>query len=334
LLLLDPLLLFQVGFQLSYAAVFAIVWIYPLLQKLWIPQYWIIKKGWELVSVSIAAQLGVFPISLFYFHQFPGLFLISSLLILPFLTFILGFGILVIVLSLANSLPPVLVTIYDTVIRWMNSIIGLVAQQENFLFRNISFDTIQLILSYAIIISMVTVFIKVSYKRVVVFLVFVLCFQSYVLGIGHLAQDKESLVIGHLGRNSGLIHQTGQKLTVFSTNPEATARMANDYAIAQNIIEMQHRPIKNSYLIGGKRMVILDSTDMALPKNYEVSTLVLTQSPKINLERLLDSIAPNIIIADGSNYKSYISRWKATCHKKKLPFHHTGENGAFIYTWQ
>ena len=334
LLLLDPLLLFQVGFQLSYAAVFAIVWIYPLLQKLWIPQYWIIKKGWELVSVSIAAQLGVFPISLFYFHQFPGLFLISSLMILPFLTFILGFGILVIVLSLANSLPPVLVTIYDTVIHWMNSIIGLVAQQENFLFRNISFDTIQLILSYAIIISMVTVFIKVSYKRIVVFLVFVLCFQSYVLGIGHLAQDKESLVIGHLGRNSGLIHQTGQKLTVFSTNPEATARMANDYAIAQNIIEMQHRPIKNSYLIGGKRMVILDSTNMALPKNYEVSTLVLTQSPKINLERLLDSIVPNIIIADGSNYKSYISRWKATCHKKKLPFHHTGENGAFIYTWQ
>ncbi|MEZ4969524.1 MAG: ComEC family competence protein [Flavobacteriaceae bacterium] len=89
LLLLDPLLLFQVGFQLSYAAVFAIVWIYPLLQQLWNPPNWIIKKGWELVSVSIAAQLGVLPISLYYFHQFPGLFLVSSLLILTFLTFIL-----------------------------------------------------------------------------------------------------------------------------------------------------------------------------------------------------------------------------------------------------
>ncbi|MEQ8216837.1 MAG: ComEC family competence protein [Arenibacter sp.] len=334
LLLLDPLLLFQVGFQLSYAAVFAIVWIYPLLQKLWNPQYWIIKKGWELVSVSIAAQLGVFPISLFYFHQFPGLFLISSLLILPFLTFILGFGILVIALSLANGLPSLLVTIYNTVIRLMNSIIGLVAQQENFLFKNISFDAIQLILSYGIIITIVTVFIKASYKRVVVFLVFVLCFQSYILGIRHLAENKESLVIGHIVRHSVLIHQTGQKLTVFSTSPKATVRMANDYAIAQNILELQHRPLKNSYLIGGKRMVILDSYNMGLPINYEVSTLVLTQSPKINLERLLDSIAPNIVIADGSNYKSYISRWKATCHKKKLPFHDTAEKGAFLYTWQ
>ena len=333
LLVLDPLLLFQVGFQLSYAAVFAIVWIYPLLQKIWNPQYWIIKKGWELVSVSIAAQLGVFPISLFYFHQFPALFLISSLLILPFLTFILGFGILVIVLSLVNSLPHVFVTVYDNVIRWMNWVIGLVAQQENFLFRNISFDAVQLILSYGIIITMVTVFIKASYKRVVVFLVFVLCFQFYVLGIGHLAQKKESLMIGHVARNSGLIHQTGQKLTVYCSNPTATIRMTNDYAIAQNTTELEHRPIKNSYLIKGKRMVLLDSINTALPMNYDVSTLVLTQSPKINLERLLDSIAPDIVIADGSNYKSYVDRWKATCHKKMLPFHYTGEKGAFVYTW-
>lgn len=334
LLLLDPLLLFQVGFQLSYAAVFAIVWIYPLLQKLWNPPYWIIKKGWELVSVSIAAQLGVLPISLYYFHQFPGLFLISSLLILPFLTFILGFGILVIVLSLTNSLPPILVTFYDTVIRWMNSIIGLVARQESFLFRNIPFDAVQLILSYGIIITMVTAIIRASYKRVAVFLICILCFQCYVLGIGHIARSKESLVIGHIARNSGLIYRTGQKLTVFTNNPKATTRMANDYATAQNTKELEYRPIKNSYLIKGKRMVILDSAHTTLPINYNVHTLVLTQSPKINLERLLDSIAPKIVIADGSNYKSYIDRWKATCFKKKLPFHYTGENGAFLYSWQ
>jgi competence protein ComEC len=334
LLLLDPLLLFQVGFQLSCAAVFAIVWIYPLLQKLWSPQYWFIKKGWELVSVSFAAQLGVLPISLYYFHQFPGLFLVSSLLILPFLTFILGFGILVIALAMANSLPPVLVILYDTVIRWMNTIIGTVAAQENFLFRNISFDAFQLILSYGIIITMVLVFIKATYKRVMVFLAIILCFQAYVLAIGHLTQHKESLVIGHIPRNSGLIHQTGQKITVFTHDPKATTRMANDYAIAQHTITTEHRPIGNSYLIKGKRMVVLDSANTALPLDLDVSTLVLTQSPKINLERLLDSISPKIVIADGSNYKSYIARWKATCHKKKLPFHYTGENGAFLYAWQ
>jgi competence protein ComEC len=334
LLLLDPLLLFQVGFQLSYAAVFAIVWIYPLLQKLWNPKYWVIKKGWELVSVSIAAQLGVLPISLYYFHQFPGMFLVSSLLILPFLTFILGFGILVIALAMANSLPPVLVILYDTVIRWMNTIIGMVAEQENFLFRNISFDAIQLVLSYGIIISMVLVFIKVTYKRVMVFLPIILCFQAYVLGISYQTQNKESLVIGHIPRNSALIHQTGQKITVFANDPKATTRMVNDYAVAQNTITTEHRPIGNSYVIKGKRLVILDSINTTLPIKVGISTLVLTQSPKINLERLLDSVSPQMVIADGSNYRSYVERWKATCHKKKLPFHYTGENGAFLYAWQ
>lgn len=84
ILLVKPLFLFQVGFQMSYAAVFAIVWIYPKLQKFWFPDNFIIRKTWQLLSVSAAAQLGVLPISLFYFHQFPALFFISNLLIIPF----------------------------------------------------------------------------------------------------------------------------------------------------------------------------------------------------------------------------------------------------------
>jgi competence protein ComEC len=81
-------------------------------------------------------------------------------------------------------------------------------------------------------------------------------------------------------------------------------------------------------------LVILDSINTTLPIKVGISTLVLTQSPKINLERLLDSVSPQMVIADGSNYRSYVERWKATCHKKKLPFHYTGENGAFLYAWQ
>lgn len=334
LLLLDPLLLFQVGFQLSYAAVFSIVWIFPLLQKLWVPQIWFLKKTWELVSVSLAAQLGVLPLSLFYFHQFPGLFLVSSLLILPFLTFILGFGILVITLSLTHSLPPFLVTFYDTVIRWMNTTIGTVAQQENFLFRNISFDSIQMILSYGIIISMVMALTKISYKRVMVFLAMIISFQSYILTNKYLTKQKETLVIGHITRNTALLHQTGEKITIHTNNHKASARMSNDYAIAQNITKIEHRPINNTFLIGCERLLLLDSSMVQLPKGKTISTLLLTQSPKINLERLLDSVSPKLVIADGSNYRSYIERWKATCSNKKIPFHATSEKGALIYNLQ
>ncbi|MDH3381646.1 MAG: ComEC family competence protein, partial [Flavobacteriaceae bacterium] len=85
LLLINPLYFFNVGFQLSYLAVFAIVIIQPMISKIWNPKNKIIKFFWNLLTVSFAAQFGVLPLSLYYFHQFPGLFIISNLVIIPFL---------------------------------------------------------------------------------------------------------------------------------------------------------------------------------------------------------------------------------------------------------
>lgn len=329
LLVFDPLLLFQVGFQLSYAAVFAIVWIYPLLQKFWSPKNWIIKKGWELLSVSFSAQLGVLPISLYYFNQFPGLFFVSSLLILPFLAFILGIGILIIVLALINNLPPILVVIYNGIIGWMNSIIAWVAQQESFIFRNISFDAVQLILAYGIIFSLVSLWQKISFKKTAILLSAIICFQLWGLVLRYKINGEEQLILGHTGRNTTLLHQKGQKVMVFTNNWSSSKRMATDYAIAKHASELAHYPLRNSFIIGTERLLVLDSSFISLPKNIPIATLLLTQSPKINLERMLDSLQPQLVLADGSNYHSYIDRWKVTCLKRKLPFHYTGEKGAY-----
>ncbi|WP_223883353.1 ComEC/Rec2 family competence protein [Arenibacter lacus] len=332
LLLINPLLLFQVGFQLSYAAVFAIIWIYPLLQKLWIPKNWVLKRGWELLAVSVAAQLGVLPLGLYYFHQFPGLFFLSSLLILPFLALILGIGIVVITLALTNSLPHVLVVLYNNIIGWMNTTIAWVAQQERFIFRNISFDAIQLLLGYTILITLVWMLEKVTFKRTALFLCSIICFQLWVIGKTQHIYQKELLVLGHTGNNTTLLHQTGQKAMVYTNNWSKANRMVTDYSIAQHLRQIEHRPIKNSFKIGKESLIVIDSTFSKLPSHYlKATTLLLTQSPKINLERLLDSVQPKLILADGSNYHSYIARWKATCQKRKLPFHYTGEKGAYIF---
>ena len=75
--------LFDVGFQLSYLAVFGIIWMQPKLYAIYKPRFIIDRKIWELVTVSIAAQIGILPLSIYYFHQFPGLFLLSNLVIIP-----------------------------------------------------------------------------------------------------------------------------------------------------------------------------------------------------------------------------------------------------------
>ena len=329
LLVINPMLLFQAGFQMSYAAVFSIVWLYPLLQKLWFPKNWIINKVWQLLSVSIAAQLGVLPISLFYFHQFPGLFFISNLLVVPFLGLILGMGILVIAIALCNSLPSFLANLYNSLIGLMNEVIAWVAQQEAFVFRNISFDIIQLVLSYFIIITFITVFTKATFKRVTVFLVGIIGFQIWLFFVSYSANQKEILLVAHQTKNSILIYQTGNSSTIIAKDLITTKRIITDYTIAERVKHIDYSKIKNSYMFKNATLLVVDS--LGVYSNQNTDYLLLTQSPKINLERLIDSINPKQIIADGSNYHSYIDRWRKTCLKRKLPFHYTGEKGAYYF---
>ena len=76
--------------------------------------------------------------------------------------------------------------------------------------------------------------------------------------------------------------------------------------------------------------LVLDSTGLQRSPSFPIHGLVLTQSPRLNLDRWLDSIKPNIVVADGSNYTSYINRWEATCSKKNIHFHRTDSDGAYI----
>lgn len=331
ILLIKPTYLFHVGFQMSYAAVFAILWVYPLMQRFWFPKNRITKYIWQLLSVSVAAQLGVLPISLFYFHQFPGLFFVANLIIIPFLGIILAFGIIVIVLSLFNILPTFVSKIYSEIIRYMNALVEWIAQQEAFIFRNISFDALQLFLLYTIIILAIYTLIKPTFKRLALCLLGVITFQLWLVYTKYKTTNKEELIVLHQSRNSGLLYKKGVELHLFSNAPEKLERITTTYKIAERSNLPTIDSLKNSYYFAQKSIYIIDSSAIYPPKKSQIEFLVLTQSPKLNLERLLDSIRPKMVIADGSNYKSDIAFWQATCKKRKLPFHYTGEKGAYYF---
>lgn len=99
LMILNPYWITETGFQLSYLAVFGIMSMHPLLviqiefQQLWL------HRIWELVSVSLCAQVITVPVGLYYFGQFPDYFLLSNLVIIPISTLAIYGGILVLVTS-------------------------------------------------------------------------------------------------------------------------------------------------------------------------------------------------------------------------------------------
>ncbi len=96
---LDPGVIFEVGFQLSYVAVAGILLIQPLMVRFWIPPNMILEYFWQLTAVSIAAQLATFPLSVYYFHIFPSYFLIANLVIIPLSFLVMSTGIVFLVTS-------------------------------------------------------------------------------------------------------------------------------------------------------------------------------------------------------------------------------------------
>lgn len=118
LLAYDPLMLFQVGFQLSYAAVAGIMYFYPRFYGLWkapdLP-LGIADKIWSILCVSAAAQLATFPLGMYYFHQFPNYFLLANLFAVPLAFCILSGGIIVLLLSW----QPLLAQWSGTALKWL-----------------------------------------------------------------------------------------------------------------------------------------------------------------------------------------------------------------------
>ncbi|MGX1931192.1 ComEC/Rec2 family competence protein [Flagellimonas sp. 2504JD4-2] len=330
ILLVKPLFLFQVGFQMSYAAVLAIVWIYPKLQQFWFPNNILVRKIWQLLSVSGAAQLGVLPISLYYFHQFPALFFVSNLLIIPFLGIILGLGILVIVLSLVGWLPDFLVETYTFIIKTMNGAIAWIAEQESFIIRDIPFDGIQLLLGYFISIVGVFFLSKPKLKNSLALLAGIILLQVWAIKNQYHLKQKESLILAHQTRNSLLLHQKASTLNLYTTDSSNNNRIVKDFRIHKRIDYLSDNPLRNSFHIKEKNLYVMDSLAI-YPPSRQIDFLLLTQSPKVNLERLIDSVCPKLLLADGSNYASYVKRWKQTCDKKEIPFHSTSEKGFYVF---
>ncbi|MDO1501524.1 ComEC/Rec2 family competence protein [Winogradskyella maritima] len=330
-LLIHPRFLFEVGFQLSYLAVLGIVSIKPLFDKLWRPKFYPVKLFWDAFTVTVSAQVGVLPISLFYFHQFPGLFFISNTLIIPFLALILGFGILVIVLALLNILPEFIVTSFSFVITSLNDFIAWVAEFENFLFKDIPFGLWHAIALYLVILASVQLFRKAHFATFRNLMIALVLFGG-VLIYTKQQYSSDELIIFHKSRQTLIAEKSGREIKVFHTMDSLSKskdQTIKTYKVGEFISELKEDSLRNVFQMKNKTLLVVDSLSSYKVKSFRPDYILLTQSPKLNLERLIDSLQPQCIIADGNNYKSYVLRWKGTSERKKIPFHSTYEKGFY-----
>ncbi len=333
LLCFNPLLLFSVGFQLSYLAVFAIVWIQPIVAQRYHPKYYVIKKLWETFTVTIAAQLGLLPLTLFYFHQFPGLFFVSNLIIIPFLGVLLGYGIAIILLACFGILPQFMAVLFGLCIDFMNNCISWVAKQEEFLFTGIPFSKMMLIMLFIVIILVMMMLQKQERRRLYLSGISMLTMVSILIYEKHTASKIQELVIFQNQRNTTLGVLENLELHIYSKDSISSKTqkfLFENYQIQNHTTLVINNRLKNVYKYKEKTILIIDSSSIYNITALKPDILLLSNSPKIHLDRVINSLHPKQIIVDGSNYKSFIDQWEKSCYKRKIPFYRTDKKGAFI----
>ena len=333
LLLMKPNFIFDVGFQLSYVAVIAILTFQPILDKLWKPKWKIVTYFWNILTVTIAAQIGILPLSLFYFHQFPGLFFLSNLVIIPFLGLILGMGLIVILLASINLLPEIIAVFYGNIIKLMNSFVEWIASKDSFLIKEIHFNIDHVLFCYLLLMLLLKLYYLRNYSALKNLLIGVFIFQcSFILTP---SKSSNSFTIFHRSRQSIFGLKSDKHLTLYSQNMDSLLldeKWISSYKVRAQIDAVSLDTISWVYQFNGTKLLIVDSLGL-YDVTFKPDIIILRNSPQINLNRLLAKLQPKLVISDGSNYVSFQNRWKKTCNQKKVPFHQTSKKGAFIYNF-
>jgi competence protein ComEC len=218
--------------------------------------------------VTLSAQIGVIPISLYYFHQFPGLFFISNLVIIPFLGTILGLGILIMVLALIKGLPVWLANFYGAAIDLMNSFISWVSQQEAFLFKNLSFSLLQVLFCYTLVGWFLILRKNRTYKNAVLSLLSILLFQFYFLYQKQQSSNKK-IIVFHKSRHSIIGTQQFEHLEIHTNIKKITnEKLITNFFVGEDVKLQALDTLQALYTLGSKHMLVIDSLSI-----YNIKTL-------------------------------------------------------------
>lgn len=321
ILLFQPAFLFDVGFQLSYAALLFILWLQPPLSRIWKPENRVVRYFWEILTVSFAAQIGTLPLSIYYFHQFPALFFVTNIVVIPMLSAIMAVGIAVVLPAIFGYAVPFLCDGLECGIAILNRIIGAIASLESFVLTGIPCNLLLMVLAYASIVAVTLWLRKPSGSRLLAAVSVLLVFQASTMATIRTSRSQAEFIVCNLPKSTLLIEREGQSATAFGKHHP----IIDTYAVA-HFAKTQTAPLRNVFWFSGKKILLLDKA--GIPE-VAADIVILSRSPKINLDRWLQTCNPKAVVADASNYKNDVRLWEATCRKQKIPFHYTNEKGFF-----
>ncbi|MDT3404967.1 ComEC/Rec2 family competence protein [Mucilaginibacter terrae] len=303
MLLYNPFLITDVGFQLSYLAVFGLIAVQPIIAELWEPKHKWTNKLWQLCSFSLAAQLVTFPLSVYYFHQFPVYFLISNLLIILPAEAIVIVGITFLTSTFIPALAPftkVAAYILEWLIIGLNKVLSYIEHWPYASLGRIWFNSWEHLLLYAIIFSLIYFVIYKKGKQLITTLACILILCTSLSWKAIRKQSTGHIIFFNVKKNTAILFRHNDKAVLLTDllpnekNYQYSVQPCLDSLGIESLqlCKLQHN-LKNTffskhlnYIQFENKTVILFNPSIqntVLPHKIGVDYLFYTRNPHSNL---------------------------------------------------
>jgi competence protein ComEC len=336
LLMFDPMMIFQVGFQLSYAAVLGILSFYPSIYFLFEfrRQFW--DEIWKILAVSIAAQTLTLPMSIFYFHQFPNYFLLANLLIIPLTSLIIYLGIFLLFISPFSFLSIWVGKLIGILIQLTNSIAKGIANLPYSYLENLNWDIFTIIGFYGMVICGVIYFSKRDLLAMQFLLVLVLGLQVQKFYQHNQKSKQHFATIYDVKGGFGLQYGKGGKAIVLQNKSADSLgstfiKLTQIHQLKLGLEQVQKSTLDSqNYLCElkpGYKLFFIQQNEVPLKEEFEI--LVVSGNQFIKLEEILaNNVVKMVVLNHDMPYKKrlFIKKHLAI---HKIPFHDIAEKGAF-----
>lgn len=340
LLCMNPFWIWDVGFQLSYAAVLSIiVFMKPIYNWFYIKNKWL-DAIWKLNAVTIAAQILTVPISIYHFHQFPNLFLLTNFLAVPLSSAILLGEILLCILSFLPAIALFLGKIISWLIWLMNTYIEKIESLPFSLWDGLQISIVQaiLLLLFAIGTSIwLLEKLKVAIQFALLSLAIFLALRSYSF---IERQQQQKIIIYNVPQKRAIDFLNGRQYYFVGDSSLLTNDFARNFHLKPSRIlhrvSEENEPhwlfMHENYLsYNGKHILLLDQpfSFATVPTRPVVDLLILSKNPRLYLNKLVTGLDIKQIVIDGSVPVWKANYWKKDCDSLKIPCHDVSVKGAF-----
>ncbi len=341
LLCINPYWLWDVGFQLSYAAVLSIIiFMRPIYNWFYVKNK-VLDFIWKLNAVTLAAQVLTLPLSIYHFHQFPSLFIISNFLAVPFSSAILFAEIILCAFSFIPWMAALLGKGIYWCIRLMNTWVERVEQIPGSLWDGMYITLLQTVLLYLFVAGISFWLMEKSKKGLLAGLLFGLCFVVLrsVSFIESTRQQK--LIVYNVPQKTAVDFISGRRY-VFVGDPELTTEgFARNFHLKPSRTFhrisradcFSHLLRNDNYFIfyNKKIMMVSDAYHFKESEKREtLDLLVVSGNPRLYFSTLVTAMDIKQVVFDGSAPAWKVNYWKKDCDSLRIRWHDVTMQGAFV----